>query len=195
MSVMEAKKFREERNRFLEKFYRREEKVMGVNETEETVYTNEELDIDGTAEQLYKEVRNGYRSRIEEIDKIADILKKEGQEMKYEFCLYKIEELTAQPEEGVVNIAGIKMDYLLHLMENTGLKYPYFRVEDVEMGDNISGVIEEDTDGRINIILENHNNNTGTVNSISMQEFLNMTQDDFEKIIGEMNFYAIGQER
>lgn len=161
----------------------------------ETIYRNEELHIDGTAKELFDEVKNGSRVNVSEIDKIAEILMNEDQKMKHDFCLYRIEEINNSPQEGVKNISSAKLSYLLHLMEHTGNEYPYFKMEDVEMGENISGTLEEDTDGMINIFMQNRENNTGTLHRMEMEEFLNMTQEEFEDVIDKRNHYTAECEK
>ncbi len=159
----------------------------------DTIYCNEDLDINGTASDLYKEVRNGYRTKTKEIEKIAEICQNEGLALESLYCLFEIEAINTK--DAVCNIAAIKQDYLQDLIDNPKRSYPLFYVDDRELGDNLYLTIEETTDGNLAVSIRNYE--TDAINGVrlSKDDFLNLTQDDFEKLTNEMNFYAMADEK
>ena len=89
---------------------------------QDKIYYNKDLNIDGTADQLFKEVRNGYRTKEEEIDKIADILASEGKTDAFLYCLYENEAM--HHEDRICNFARLKQRYLEDKVNNSENRYP-----------------------------------------------------------------------
>lgn len=161
----------------------------------ENHYYNKELNIDGTADELYIEVRNGYREDIEEIDKISEILLGEGKTDKAMYCLFEIESIRNKQNNEYFNFAAVKQDYLLNKMDNPDNNYPRFYKDDIDLGDNIFGTIEKTPEGSIAFYIQN--NDDSRVNYMTMPEkaFLDMTEDDIKRKINELLFYSIPGEK
>lgn len=148
----------------------------------EKKYFNENLDIDGTAEELYIQARNGYLDREDTLEKVADILYGEGLDEKGDAVMAFREELDDQP--GEIPFGRIKAD--IHR------DYVGFIVNEEPFGDDaVMYVSYDDRKDDVIVWLEGRGNYPrGNSFAMTRSKFESLSRKDFERECNEAWFYA-----
>lgn len=154
----------------------------------ERKYYDESLDINATADELYIQVRNGYRSDVNEIERIAEILKGENKGLQARYCEFEIEAIqeTIQGKDADYNFARIKQDVLyneIHGNSTGRMLYVEFPYDD----SGNTGIIEQNPDG--DFLVAVHAGDNSNAAFFKCDEFLAMNRKEFESMINELDFY------
>lgn len=153
-------------------------------------YYEPSLDLDGTAEELYVQARNGYIENPEALHRISEILSAEGESDKAERVSYMEER--ENEDTSLYSVAQMKLDFM---------DGQYGGIDDVAIAEglNLTVVSERDTVLVSLTRFEQEENedvlSTGAA-SMSLDEFKKMTRADFERFVNEVNAYnMVEQER
>jgi hypothetical protein len=155
-------------------------------------YYEPELNIDGTADELFIEARYGYVENPEALRRIAEILKQEGKDEEAERVGYMAEK--ENEDTSLYSVAQMKLDFM---------DGQYTGVDDVAISEGLNlSVIYETRDNAVIVSLsrldvEDDANvlYTGTA-SMTFEEFKAMNRADFDRFVNEVNAYnMVEQER
>lgn len=169
----------------------------------ENKYYIPELDINGTAEELFIEVRNGYCDKQpEKIAKIAELIENEAQVNHDSELTHKAEIVRAAHEVATsdasgladkrMNVAQMKYD----LLTNDNI-YDIDEVPLDDLGDTTASVKYEN-DTVIISVSDTYKDGNDTVyaqgaSSYTREEFLNFSQTDFNAAIGSIITYNMNE--
>lgn len=150
----------------------------------EPLYYEAEFGLDGTADELYTQARNGYIENPDALKRVAEILTAEGKTDKAERVGYMEE----REREGDVlySVAQMKLDMLdghggiddLQIAEGTTLSVNY--------ENNFLLVSANRTETE-----ENENVYSQASAVVRFDEFKNMSQQDFENVVNELIYYGM----
>lgn len=155
-------------------------------------YYEPDLDLDGTAEELFVQARNGYIENPDALHRLAEILEQENRAEEAERVRY-MEEREREEDTDFYSVAQMKLDF----MDGIG------GIDDVAIEDglNLSVMYEPSNDNVVVSLsrMEQDGNedvlSTGAA-SMTLDEFKQMSRADFERFVGEVNFYnMVEQER
>lgn len=152
------------------------------NDTNPRRYYEPELDLDGTADEIFIQARNGYIKSSEVLGRIQEILTAENkmEEAQYVGILKEIAE-----EDGTES-------YSLGTMKKDCLDGMYELIGNAPINDDgtllLSVCFEEA--GYYNVIVslieENNDSISHGVGSLSKEEFLRMTPKEFDGFVGQV---------
>lgn len=155
-------------------------------------YYEPDLDLDGTAEELFTQARNGYIENPDALHRLAEILEQENRAEEAERVRY-MEEREREEDTSLYSVAQMKLDF----MDGIG------GIDDVSIEDglNLSVMYEPSNDSVVVSLsrMEQDGNedvlSTGAA-SMTLDEFKQMSRADFERFVGEVNAYnMVEQER
>lgn len=155
-------------------------------------YYEPALDLDGTAEELFTQARNGYIENPDALHRLAEILEQENRAEEAERVRY-MEEREREEDTSLYSVAQMKLDF----MDGIG------GIDDVAIEDglNLSVMYEPSNDSVVVSLsrMEQDGNedvlSTGAA-SMTLDEFKQMSRADFERFVGEVNAYnMVEQER
>lgn len=155
-------------------------------------YYEPDLDLDGTAEELFVQARNGYIENPDALHRLAEILEQENRAEEAERVRY-MEEREREEDTDLYSVAQMKLDF----MDGIG------GINDVAIEDGLKlSVMYEPSNDNVVVSLsrmEQDGNedvlSTGAV-SMTLDEFKQMSRADFERFVGEVNAYnMVEQER
>lgn len=155
-------------------------------------YYEPDLDLDGTAEELFTQARNGYIENPDALHRLAEILEQENRAEEAERVRY-MEEREREEDTNLYSVAQMKLDF----MDGIG------GIDDVSIEDglNLSVMYEPSNDSVVVSLsrMEQDGNedvlSTGAA-SMTLDEFKQMSRADFERFVGEVNAYnMVEQER
>lgn len=169
----------------------------------ENKYYIPELDINGTAEELFIEVRNGYCDKQpEKIAKIAELIENEAQVNHDSELTHKAEIVRAAHEVATSDVSGLadkrmnvaQMKYDLLTNDNI---YDIDEVPLDDLGDTTASVKYEN-DTVIISVSDTYKDGNDTVyaqgaSSYTREEFLNFSQTDFNAAIGSIITYNMNE--
>lgn len=158
-------------------------------------YYEPQFDFDGTAEELYNQVRRGYIENVEDLNRIEEILRGENKNDMADMVSYYSAELNE--DTTLYSFNRMKIDFAdsRELHSNTG-----GGLDDV--------VISEDNNSRLSLTVMYEPYNDSVVVALSdngedyeshgqtvipLDDFLNMSRADFDSNINELYYY--GMER
>lgn len=156
-------------------------------------YYDEELGINATANELYIQVRNGYRSSVAEIERIAEILRKENKDLEARYCDFEVEAIqeTIRGQDEDFNFARIKQDILyreIHGSSNGQKLYMEFQYEE-----GLDAVIEQNPAGDFMVAIGDNDGNANTA-LLSSGELLCLDRKGFEEFMNSLNFYMTRED-
>ena len=155
-------------------------------------YYEPDLDLDGTAEELFTQARNGYIENPDALHRLTEILEQENRAEEAERVRY-MEEREREEDTSLYSVAQMKLDF----MDGIG------GIDDVSIEDglNLSVMYEPSNDSVVVSLsrMEQDGNedvlSTGAA-SMTLDEFKQMSRADFERFVGEVNAYnMVEQER
>lgn len=155
-------------------------------------YYEPDLDLDGTAEELFVQARNGYIENPDALHRLVEILEQENRAEEAERVRY-MEEREREEDTDLYSVAQMKLDF----MDGIG------GIDDVAIEDglNLSVMYEPSNDNVVVSLsrMEQDGNedvlSTGAA-SMTLDEFKQMSRADFERFVGEVNAYnMVEQER
>lgn len=155
-------------------------------------YYEPDLDLDGTAEELFTQARNGYIENPDALHRLAEILEQENRVEEAERVRY-MEEREREEDTSLYSVAQMKLDF----MDGIG------GIDDVSIEDGLNlSVMYEPSNNSVVVSLsrmEQDGNedvlSTGAA-SMTLDEFKQMSRADFERFVGEVNAYnMVEQER
>lgn len=169
----------------------------------ENKYYIPELDINGTAEELFIEVRNGYCDKQpEKIAKIAELIENEAQVNHDSELTHKAEIVRAAHEVATSDVSGLadkrmnvaQMKYDLLTNDNI---YDIDEVPLDDLGDTTASVKYENDTVLISVS-DTYKDGNDTVyaqgaSSYTREEFLNFSQTDFNAAIGSIIAYSMNE--
>lgn len=167
----------------------------------DTYYYNKELEIDGTAESLYKQVMHGYYDdNVEAMEKIVDILETEKMHHEAKAVIANInyvnENDKAEPDEEILHFAIFKKD--IEEYKASGQTGYQISLEEVEIRTDetymtINGSYDRDSDTiELSITSMEYESGTERVNAskYTYDEIKDWDGDNFKSATGELYYYA-----
>lgn len=147
----------------------------------ETRYYEPNFDLDGTADELFIQARNGYISNPEALHRVAEILTLEGKAEKSERVGYLEER---EKEDGsLYSVAGMKLDFMDGV--NGGC-------DEVQIEDGLYlSVMFEPSNSMVCVSLrhiDGEDYSVGTT-ALSLNDFKKMSRKDFEHLTGQIFYY------
>ena len=169
----------------------------------ENKYYIPELDINGTAEELFIEVRNGYCDKQpEKIAKIAELIENEAQVNHDSELTHKAEIVRAAHEVATSDVSGLadkrmnvaQMKYDLLTNDNI------YDIDEVPLDDlgGTTASVKYENDTVIISVSDTYKDGNDTVyaqgaSSYTREEFLNFSQTDFNAAIGSIITYNMNE--
>ena len=147
----------------------------------ETRYYEPNLDLDGTADELFIQARNGYISSPEALHRVAEFLTLEDKTDKAERVRFMEER---EKEDGSqYSVAGMKLDFM------DGVNGGCDEVQ-IEKGLYLS-VMFEPSNSMVCVSLRHTDGEDNSVGSatLSLDEFKKMSRADFESLTGQIFYY------
>lgn len=152
-------------------------------------YYEPQFEIDGTAEELFVQARNGYIENPDALHRISEILTLENMTEEAERVGY-MEEREREDGNNLYSVAQMKLD----MLDGHG------GIDDVAIADgvNLTVMYEPNNDTvawQVSQIAEEGNEEvySEASNSISFDEFKAMSQQDFERIVNETMYYNMNE--
>lgn len=153
-------------------------------------YYEPDLDLDGTAEELFVQARNGYIENPDALHRLAEILEQESRAEEAERVRY-MEEREREEDTDLYSVAQMKLDF----MDGIG------GIDDVAIEDGLNlSVMYEPSNNNVVVSLsrmEQDGNedvlSTGAA-SMTLDEFKQMSRADFERFVGEVNAYNMEEQ-
>lgn len=164
----------------------------------ENRYYNKELDLDGTAEELFVEVRNGYTETPEAVAYIKDIIEQECAVLEHETAgksgvtaTPKMRELIGYLYEGVCEEQdkSVSHDYNIGRIKfyiSNG--YKGCLIEGAKENENLTSSLFLDRDQLV-LSFEGPNWYSSGNATLSKEEFLKMDRKAFDRWKNEAHFY------
>ncbi|MGN0414453.1 MAG: hypothetical protein ACI4FX_03050 [Agathobacter sp.] len=149
----------------------------------ETRYFEKKLDLDGTADELFIQARNGYISEPEALHRVAEILTLEGKSDKAERVGYMEER---EKEDGsLYSVAGMKLDFM------DGVSGGCDEVQ-IEEGLYLS-VMFEPCNQTVCVSLRYIDGEDISVVSrpLTLNEFKRMSREDFDRLVNYIYYYNL----
>lgn len=162
-----------------------------------------ELDINGTAEKLYIEVRNGYcDENPDKIAKIAELIENEAQVNHDSELTHKAEIVRAAHEVATADVSGLadkrmnvaQMKY--DLLTNDSI----YDINEVPLDDlgGTTASVKYENDTVLISVSDTYKDGNDTVyaqgaSSYTREEFLNFSQTDFNAAIGSIIAYSMNE--
>lgn len=147
----------------------------------ETRYYEPNLDLDGTADELFIQARNGYISSPEALHRVAEFLTLEDKTDKAERVRFMEER---EKEDGSqYSVAGMKLDFMDGV--NGGC-------DEVEIGDGLYlSVMFEPSNQSVCVSLRHIDGEDVSVGAtaLPLDEFKRMSRADFESLTGQIFYY------
>lgn len=147
----------------------------------ETRYYEPNFDLDGTADELFIQARNGYISNPEALHRVAEILTLEGKAEKSERVGYLEER---EKEDGsLYSVAGMKLDFMDGV--NGGC-------DEVQIEDGLYlTVMFEPSHQTVCVTLRHIDGEDVSVGTtaLSLNDFKKMSRKDFEHLTGQIFYY------
>ena len=169
----------------------------------ENKYYIPELDINGTAEELFIEVRNGYcDKKPEKIAKIAELIENEAQVNHDSELTHKAEIVRAAHEVATADVSGLadkrmnvaQMKY--DLLTNDSI----YDINEVPLDDlgGTTASVKYENDTVLISVSDTYKDGNDTVyaqgaSSYTREEFLNFSQTDFNAAIGSIIAYSMNE--
>ena len=169
----------------------------------ENKYYIPELDINGTAEELFIEVRNGYCDKQpEKIAKIAELIENEAQVNHDSELTHKAEIVRAAHEVATADVSGLadkrmnvaQMKY--DLLTNDSI----YDIDEVPLDDlgGTTASVKYENDTVLISVSDTYKDGNDTVyaqgaSSYTREEFLNFSQTDFNAAIGSIIAYSMNE--
>lgn len=169
----------------------------------ENKYYIPELDINGTAEELFIEVRNGYCDKQpEKIAKIAELIENEAQVNHDSELTHKAEIVRAAHEVATADASGLadkrmnvaQMKY--DLLTNDSI----YDINEVPLDDlgGTTASVKYENDTVLISVSDTYKDGNDTVyaqgaSSYTREEFLNFSQTDFNAAIGSIIAYSMNE--
>lgn len=169
----------------------------------ENKYYIPELDINGTAEELFIEVRNGYCDKQpEKIAKIAELIENEAQVNHDSELTHKAEIVRAAHEVATADVSGLadkrmnvaQMKY--DLLTNDSI----YDINEVPLDDlgGTTASVKYENDTVLISVSDTYKDGNDTVyaqgaSSYTREEFLNFSQTDFNAAIGSIIAYSMNE--
>lgn len=149
------------------------------NDTNPRRYYEPELDLDGTADEIFIQARNGYIKSSEVLGRIQEILTAENkmEKVQYVGILKEIAE-----EDGTES-------YSLGTMKKDCLDGMYELIGNAPINDDGTLLLSVYNDRNtiiVSLIEENNDSISHGVGSLSKEEFLRMTPKEFDGFVGQV---------
>lgn len=144
-------------------------------------YYEPELDLDGTADELFIQARNGYIDNPEALHRVAEILTLEGKTEKAERVRFMEER--EKEDDALYSVAGMKLDFMDGL--NGGC-------DEVQIQDGLYlTVMFEPSNQTVCVSLRHIDDEDSSIGStaLSLEDFKKMSRKDFELLTGQIFYY------
>ena len=155
----------------------------------ETTYVFKDLDLEGTAEELFIQARNNYIEDPKALEKIIEILKQENMTDKAEYVGF-IKEAIEAPEHPV-KIGQVKRDYADYKGTKGSETITWFEKNDCKT--DVSCIFEsEDVIVSLEAFIEGERS-TGSA-SFPWNRFKEFSQEEFECVLNSIYNYNLVSE-
>lgn len=164
-----------------------------LEEANKVRYYDEQLGINGTADELLNAVKHDEFDNVESLEKIVDILKNENRVEDANLVNLYIEEINEAQEHDDYNISRMKIDFLGArdggYSNGAGGGLDDFELSNDENGRLSLSISYESHNDSVLVSLQNlgeHEDGSGAF-SLPLNDFVEMSRRDFDVRVGELN--------